>query len=288
MHVGTFTRAGTWAAAAELPELAGIGVTMIEVMPVAEFEGRFGWGYDGVDLFAPMHLYGAPDDFRRFVDAAHGCGVAVILDVVYNHLGPVGNYLARSRRRTSPTGTTTSGATRSTSTVRTRAGPRVLHHQRRLLDRRVSSRRAAPRRDAADFRRSAEHIVPRCAAGAPRGGGHDRSIIVAENEPQDTRLVRPIAQGGYGLDALWNDDFHHSAMVALTGRSEAYYSRHPRRAAGVHLGGEVRLSVPGPALSLAAEAARHAGLGLPPAAFVVFLQNHDQVANSARGLRGHS
>src|SRR5437868_4305912 len=94
MHIGTFTRAGTWAAAArELPTLADIGITLVEVMPVAEFDGRFGWGYDGVDLFAPSHLYGTPDDFRRFVDEAHRAGLAVILDVVYNHLGPDGNYL---------------------------------------------------------------------------------------------------------------------------------------------------------------------------------------------------
>ncbi len=94
MHVGTFTREGTWAAAEkELPELAEIGITVIEVMPVAEFPGRFGWGYDGVDLFAPYHLYGKPDDFRRFVDRAHALGIGVILDVVYNHVGPDGNYL---------------------------------------------------------------------------------------------------------------------------------------------------------------------------------------------------
>src|SRR5438034_27869 len=94
LHLGTFTRAGTWAAAmGELKELARIGITMIELMPVAEFDGRFGWVYDGVDLFAPSHLYGCPDDLRRFVDDAHANGIAVILDVVYNHFGPVGNYL---------------------------------------------------------------------------------------------------------------------------------------------------------------------------------------------------
>ncbi|MFL6237427.1 MAG: alpha-amylase family glycosyl hydrolase, partial [Thermoanaerobaculia bacterium] len=94
MHIGTFTPEGTWEAAArELPELAELGITVLEVMPVAEFPGRFGWGYDGVDLFAPYHLYGEPDDFRRFVDRAHAAGLAVILDVVYNHLGPDGNYL---------------------------------------------------------------------------------------------------------------------------------------------------------------------------------------------------
>src|ERR671918_2696611 len=95
MHVGTFTPEGTWnAAIRELPELRATGITVIEVMPVHEFPGRFGWGYDGVDLFAPMHLYGNPDDFRRFVDTAHAVGLGVILDVVYNHLGPDGNYLA--------------------------------------------------------------------------------------------------------------------------------------------------------------------------------------------------
>src|SRR5215831_1327084 len=95
MHVGTFTREGTWrAAAAELEELARIGITVIEMMPIADFPGRFGWGYDGVDLYAPAHVYGSPDDLRAFVDRAHACGVGVILDVVYNHLGPDGNYLS--------------------------------------------------------------------------------------------------------------------------------------------------------------------------------------------------
>jgi maltooligosyltrehalose trehalohydrolase len=93
MHVGTFTREGTFAAAmAELPELAAAGITLVEVMPVADFAGRFGWGYDGVDLFAPTRLYGTPDDFRRFVDQGHRHGLGMLLDVVYNHFGPSGNY----------------------------------------------------------------------------------------------------------------------------------------------------------------------------------------------------
>ena len=96
MHIGTFTPEGTWRAAEEqLPALADLGVTILELMPVADFAGRFGWGYDGVDFFAPTRLYGRPDDFRRFVNAAHALGLAVILDVVYNHLGPDGNYLAQ-------------------------------------------------------------------------------------------------------------------------------------------------------------------------------------------------
>src|ERR1700730_17831267 len=95
MHIGTFTKEGTWQAAAEqLEELARIGITVVEMMPIADFPGNFGWGYDGVDLFAPSHLYGGPDDLRRFVDRAHSLGLAVILDAVYNHFGPDGNYLA--------------------------------------------------------------------------------------------------------------------------------------------------------------------------------------------------
>src|SRR5207248_2428308 len=94
LHVGTFTPAGTFRGAAErLPDLADVGVTVVELMPVADFPGRFGWGYDGVNLFAPSRLYGTPDDLRALVDAAHGLGIAVVLDVVYNHLGPDGNYL---------------------------------------------------------------------------------------------------------------------------------------------------------------------------------------------------
>ena len=94
MHIGTFTKEGTWRAAAEqLAELADVGITLIEMMPVADFAGQFGWGYDGVDLFAPTHLYGKPDDLRSFIDQAHSLGIGVILDVVYNHFGPEGNYL---------------------------------------------------------------------------------------------------------------------------------------------------------------------------------------------------
>ena len=119
MHVGTFTAEGTWRAALEhLPALAELGITTIEMMPVAEFAGRRGWGYDGVDLFAPSHLYGTPDDLRRFVDRAHHLGLGVILDVVYNHFGPDGNYLARVLAGLfQHAATTTSGATRSTSTT---------------------------------------------------------------------------------------------------------------------------------------------------------------------------
>jgi maltooligosyltrehalose trehalohydrolase len=287
MHIGTFTPAGTWAAAAdELRELARIGVTMIEVMPVAEFDGRFGWGYDGVDLYAPTHRYGVPDDLRRFVDTAHSCGVAVILDVVYNHLGPVGNYLRAfspayfTDRYVNEWGDAINFDGPDAGPVReffiTNAGYWIEEFH---LD--------GLRLDATQqvYDRSPEYIVTAVGRRAREAAGPRHIVLVAENEPQDTRLVRPIAEGGSGLDALWNDDFHHSALVALTGRAEAYYSDtrgDPQEFISAAKYGylfqgqyyhwqQIRRGTP--------------AWGVPPAAFVVFLQNHDQIANSGRGLR---
>ena len=195
-------------------------------MPVAEFPGRFGWGYDGVDLFAPTRLYGAPDDFRRFVDDAHALGLGVILDVVYNHLGPDGNYLKyfspdyftdRLQERV--------GRGDQLRRPGLRPGARVLPHQRRATGSTSSTSTACgstpPSRSTTPRPSTSSPRSRRRVREAARGR---RTLMVAENEPQDTRLVRPLAEGGYGLDALWNDDFHHSAVVALTGRNEAYYT----------------------------------------------------------------
>src|SRR5438477_4724919 len=226
MHVGTFTREGTWAAAmGELDELARLGITMIEMMPVADFNGKFGWGYDGVNLFAPTRLYGAPDDFRRFVDRAHAAGIAVILDVVYNHLGPVGNYLGAfapayfTDRYANEWGQAINFDGPDASPVRefftANAGYWIdeFHLDGLRLD--------ATQQIHDD---SGDHILRSIGRRARAAAGRRAIVLIAENEPQDTRLVRPLDEGGYGLDAIWNDDFHHSAMVALTGRAEAYYS----------------------------------------------------------------
>ena len=288
MHVGTFTPAGTWAAAAhELQELARIGVTMIELMPAAEFDGRFGWGYDGVDLYAPMHRYGVPDNFRRFVDTAHRCGVAVILDVVYNHLGPAGNYLRAfapayfTDRYDNEWGDAINFDGPDGGPVReffiTNAGYWIEEFH---LD--------GLRLDATQqiYDRSPEHVVTAIGRRAREAAGARHIIIVAENEPQDTRLVRPIAEGGNGLDALWNDDFHHSAMVAITGRSEAYYSDSRGEPQEFISAAKYGYLFQGQHYQWQRRRRGTPAWGLPPAAFVVFLQNHDQVANSARGLRG--
>jgi len=289
LHVGTFTREGTWSAAeGQLQELARVGVTMIEMMPVAEFEGRFGWGYDGVDLFAPSHLYGRPDDFRRFVNAAHASGLAVILDVVYNHLGPVGNYL----RSFSPAYFTTKYENEWGDAINF-DGPDAapvreffVANARYWID---EFHLDGLRLDATQqiFDDSPEHVLAAIGRAAREAAGRRSVVIVAENEPQDARLVRPIAEGGYGLDALWNDDFHHSAMVALTGRREAYYSDTRGEPQEFISAAKYGYLFQGQHYNWQRQPRGTPAWGLPPSAFVAFLQNHDQVANSARGRRGH-
>ena len=226
LHVGTFTPEGTWAAAArQLPELAAAGITVLELMPVSEFPGRFGWGYDGVFPFAPTRLYGTPDDFRRFVDGAHAVGLGVILDVVYNHLGPDGCVLRQyapeyfTDRYANEWGDALNFDGDGSGPVReffvANAGYWIDEFH---LD--------GLRFDATQqmFDASPDHVLAAAARAARAAARGRRVLLVAENEPQDTRLVRSPDQGGYGLDALWNDDFHHTGRVALTGRREAYYT----------------------------------------------------------------
>jgi maltooligosyltrehalose trehalohydrolase len=289
MHIGTFTSEGTYGAAArELPELARLGVTLIEVMPLAEFDGRFGWGYDGVDLFAPAHVYGAPDDFRQFVNAAHGCGVGVILDVVYNHLGPVGNYLRAfspsyfTDRYENEWGDAIDFDGPDAAPVReffiANAGYWIdeFHLDGLRLDATQQIYDSSP-----------EHILAAVGRRAREAAGARSIVLIAENEPQDTRIVRPLADGGYGLDALWNDDLHHSAMVALTGRSEAYYSDTRGEPQELVSAAKYGYLFQGQHYDWQRKPRGTPAWGVSPAAFVTFLQNHDQVANSARGLRGH-
>ncbi len=281
MHVGTFTPEGTWEAASrELPELARLGVTVIEMMPVAEFPGRFGWGYDGVDLFAPCHLYGEPDDLRRFLDRAHAAGLGVILDVVYNHFGPDGNYLRQyadayfTDRYENDWGDAIDfepGPVREFFFANAGYWTDEFHFDGLRLD------ATQDIHDASD-----DHIlaaIGRRAREAARG----RSIyLVAENEPQETRLVR-----GFGLDALWNDDFHHTAIVALTGRNEAYYTDYLGTAQELVSAVKYGYLYQGQRYSWQKKRRGAPGLDLPPPAFVSYIQNHDQIANSGRGARCH-
>ena len=289
MHIGTFTRDGTWrGAASKLPLLARTGVTMLEVMPVAEFAGRFGWGYDGVFPFAPTHLYGTPDDFRAFVDTAHGHGLAVILDVVYNHLGPDGcvfrqyapDYFARQANEWGD-GLNFSGE---------HAGPVREYFSSNaaywIEEFRLDGLRIDATQSIHDS--SPEHFLATMGRAARKAARGRRIVLVAENEPQHVRIVRPAADGGFGLDGLWNDDFHHSASVALTGRREAYFSDHhgtPQEFISVAKYGYL---FQGQRYAWQKQARGSRTDGLDPAVFVNFIENHDQIANSGDGSRIHA
>jgi maltooligosyltrehalose trehalohydrolase len=292
MHVGTFTKEGTWASAErELSELKEVGITCLEVMPVADFPGKFGWGYDGVNLFAPTRLYGTPDDFRRFVDKAHQLGIGVILDVVYNHLGPDGNYL----KAFAPQYFTSkyhnewgepinfdgpdSGPVRDYFASNAAYWIDEFHLDGLRID--------ATQNIYDDSPDNAKHILAEIGRRVRVAANGRSTMIVNENEPQLPKIVRPVEQGGYGLDALWNDDFHHSAMVALTGRHEAYFSDYRGTAQEFVSVAKYGYLYQGQWYSWQGKRRGQPGLDLEPAAFIAFIQNHDQIANSARGLRVH-
>jgi maltooligosyltrehalose trehalohydrolase len=289
MHIGTFTPEGTWEAAArELPELADLGVTLLEVMPIAEFAGRFGWGYDGVDLFAPTRLYGEPDDFRRFVNRAHEVGIGVILDVVYNHFGPDGCYVKQfseryfSDEKSTDWGEAINFGGPGAEPVReffiANAGYWIDEFH-------LDGLRLDATQDIHDT--SDEHILAALISHAREVASPRSIVVVAENEPQSTRLVRSPERGGYGGDALWNDDFHHSAIVALTGHNEAYFTDYlgsPQEFISALRWGYL---YQGQRYEWQKKRRGTPALDLPASAFVIFIQNHDQVANSARGERVH-
>jgi maltooligosyltrehalose trehalohydrolase len=289
MHIGTFTPEGTWTSAVrELPTLADLGVTVLEVMPVAAFPGRFGWGYDGVDLFAPTRLYGTPDDFRQFVDRAHALGMGVILDVVYNHLGPDGCYLREfapayfTDRHKNEWGEAINFDGEDSAPVReffiANAGYWIDEFH---LD--------GLRLDATQqiFDASSDNIMTALGRRVREAAGARATIIVAENEAQHVRLVRPVSQGGYGLDMLWNDDYHHSAMTALSGHNEAYYTDYQGTPQEFISAAKWGYLFQGQRYKWQKSPRGAPSMGLEPSAFVNFLQNHDQVANSALGLRCH-
>jgi maltooligosyltrehalose trehalohydrolase len=289
MHIGTFTPEGTWQAAAQqLPELAELGITVVEMMPVADFSGRFGWGYDGVNFYAPSRLYGEPDDLRRFVDRAHSLGLGVILDVVYNHLGPDGNYLPQfspdyfTDRYENEWGQAInfdgpeSGPVREFFIANAAYWIDEFHLDGLRLDATQQI-----------FDKSAENVMTALTRRAREAARNRPILVVAENEPQDTQLVRAVECGGYGIDALWNDDFHHSAGVALTGHNEAYYTDYHGTAQELLSAVKWGYLYQGQYYSWQKQRRGRPALDLTPAQFVTYIENHDQVANSGRGWRLH-
>jgi len=277
LHVGTFTQGGTFAVAAgKLPELAAIGINVIEVMPVNEFPGRFGWGYDGVDIWAPSHLYGTPDDMRRFVDTAHTLGLAVILDVVYNHFGPDGCYLKQFTADYFTGGKNDWGETINFKSPGVREF--IAENAAYWIDEfHLDGLRLDATQSIDDLT-----LIGELVRSAREAAGDRTLFIVAENEPQDVALIDQ-----HGVDAIWNDDWHHSATVALTGRREAYYTDYrgaPQEFVSMAKHG---LLYQGQHYKWQKNPRGTPSLHLPPRCFVAFVQNHDQVANSATGERIH-
>lgn len=292
LHLGTFSPEGTWAgAAARLPELAALGVTTVEVMPVHEFPGRFGWGYDGVQLFAPACQYGAPDDMRRFVDRAHALGVAVVLDVVYNHLGPDGNYLPQfsphyfSAAHKTDWGEAVNFDGEHSGPVRAfyAANARYWVEEFRVDGLRLDATQAIV--DASPVH-VLEEVGAAVRAGAQALGGR-ATWTVNENEPQDAALVAPEAEGGLGLDAIWNDDWHHAAFVALALRDEAYFTDYRGAAGEFVAAAKYGFLYQGQWYKWQRQRRGTPALGVAPWRFVHFLENHDQLANAGVGERMH-
>ena len=283
IHIGTFTPEGTYRAAIErLDHLVDVGITVIEIMPLNEFAGSFGWGYDGVNWYAPSHLYGTPDDLRALIDAAHSRGLAVILDAVYNHLGPDGNYLMQFSDTVMSKQTTDWGDAINYDGDGS-AGVRELAIQNAgywISEFHFDGLRLDATQNVYD--ESDRHLLAEIATRAREAAGDRSIILVGENEPQDSRLVTE-----YGLDALWNDDFHHSATVAISGNNEAYLSGY--RGAPQELVSSVKYGFLYQGQHFAWQKGRRGqpALRLPPKHFVSFLESHDQVANLARSMRMH-
>ncbi|OWW02402.1 malto-oligosyltrehalose trehalohydrolase [Rhizobium sp. R72] len=286
LHVGTFTREGTLAAASRrLSSLKEIGISCVELMPLNEFEGEFGWGYDGTLLYAPTHLYGTPDDLRAFVDAAHQLNISVIVDVVYNHFGH-GNRFADftpdyfTDRYENEWGQSINFDGRNSHGVREYIAQNAAYwiDEYHLDGLRIDATQAL-------FDQSPEHIISVIARTARGAAGNRRIILISENEPQEAGMVRHQQDGGYGLDALWNDDFHHSAMVAITGRREAYYHDHRGSAQEFVSAAKYGYLFQGQRYDWQDAGRGSPALDLTAQNFVHFLQNHDQIANSTSGAR---
>jgi maltooligosyltrehalose trehalohydrolase len=287
MHIGTFTNEGTWhAAAQQLDELARIGITVIEMMPVADFPGKFGWGYDGVDLFAPSHLYGTPDDLRAFIDRAHSLGLGVILDVVYNHFGPDGNYLGAFsddyliRGNENEWGDSVNFDDRNSGPVREFF---ITNGCYWIEEFHFDGFRFDALHAVRD--QSKEYIIGAVGRATRKAAGERSIILIAENDRQEARMVQPHSEGGDDLDGMWNDDFHHSAVVALTGRKEAYFDDYRGAPQEFISAAKYGFLYQGQALSWRKALRGSSTLGISPDAFVCFIENHDQIANTGPGER---
>ncbi|HSJ25451.1 MAG TPA: malto-oligosyltrehalose trehalohydrolase [Longimicrobiales bacterium] len=290
VHVGTATEAGTFDGLRErLPYLVDLGVTAVELMPVSEFPGRRNWGYDGVYLFAPSSSYGGPRALQRFVDAAHGHGLAVLLDVVYNHFGPEGNYLPAvtggrifTERHHTPWGAAVNYDDAGSDAVRLM----VLENVRQWIrDYRIDGLRLDAAHAIVDD--SHHHILEEIAAAARDAAAGRDVVVIAEDERNERRLLLPAAEGGYGLDGVWADDAHHVIRRLTAGDSDGYYAAYEGTAHELAATLQRGWLYEGAHYEPTGESRGTPAAGLPPEAFVHCIQNHDQVGNRALGERLH-
>jgi maltooligosyltrehalose trehalohydrolase len=284
LHIGTFTPDGTFTAAIDqLPRLKDLGVTAIEPLPVAEFPGTRNWGYDGVDLFAPSHVYGGPIGLKRLVDAAHQHGLGVILDVVYNHFGPDGNYLRAysadyfTDRYQTPWGEAINYDGPNSTWVR----KLVLDNARYWLS---EYHIDGLRLDAthAVFDRSPKHILAELSEALD-----GRGLLIAETHENDVRYLRPVVEGGFGMAAVWADDFHHALRRYLLGDHEGYYASFVGTLEEVARCIQQGWLFEGQVMPRTGKPRGTPARDRPAWQFVYVLQNHDQVGNRPFGDRLH-
>ncbi len=282
LHVGTFTPAGTYdGAMRRLPELAALGFTAIELMPVASFGGQWGWGYDGVLPFAPHAAYGSPEELKRFVDEAHALGLCVFLDVVYNHFGPDGNYLHAyapqffSSSHASPWGAAINFDQEGSAVVREFFVHNALYWIEEFgMD---GLRLDAVHAIADDSRPDILHTLSARVRELAATEGRQVHLVLENEKNQPARLAPTPEPGRY--DAQWNDDFHHAVHVALTGESQGYYAKFARHPLALL----ARVLTHGFAFPEAASVA--GGAPVPLGCMVNFIGNHDQIGNRAFGER---
>ncbi|MGF1521640.1 MAG: malto-oligosyltrehalose trehalohydrolase [Leptolyngbyaceae cyanobacterium] len=287
LHIGTFTPEGTFAAAIErLADLKELGVTAIEVMPVAQFPGDRNWGYDGVYPYAVQNSYGGPVGLKQFVDACHGLGLAVVLDVVYNHFGPEGNYTGCyapfiTERYKTPWGGAINFDDAWSDGVREFFIQNVLFW---LRDYHIDALRLDAIHAIYDF--GAKHFLADMAEAV---AGLSQQLkkphyLIAESDLNDARIIRPADQGGYGLDAQWSDDFHHALHALVTTENQGYYQDFGNCEAFAKVLRD-RFVYAGNYSAFRRRRHGNAATDLPATQFVVCCQNHDQVGNRMLGER---
>lgn len=285
LHIGTFTPEGTFSAATDqLEKLVELGITTVEIMPISDFPGHYGWGYDGVNLYAPSHLYGTTEELKALIDKAHHLQLAVILDVVYNHFGPAGNPLVACARRYLTDSCTEWGSAVNCDDPGVREF--ILTNVRYWIE---EYHFDGLRLDAIHAIHSTSHeqLVAAISRVAKEAAASRQIVVIGENDDQECRCLYPRERGGYELDALWNDDFHHSVHVRVTGARDGYYTDYLGSSRELVAAVKYGFLYQGQYYRWQNKLRGTPDLNLPAAALVIYLENHDQVAHSGRGRRLH-